>query len=170
MAEIYQWRGFRELEQNLKLLGNELGTRGVRYMMSHAAVPMRDEARRLAPVLKSPDPRRRPGTIRQNIKIWRKSGTRYAATYYVGVRGLSGRAVRMFKQLNARRGKAARGSDNPSDPFYWRFQELGTSRRARQAFLAPAFDAKKTESVSIALDAGRDFVRRTAARLKRTRK
>ena len=40
LAEIHQWRGFAELEQNLKLLGAEMHERGVKRMMSRAAVPM----------------------------------------------------------------------------------------------------------------------------------
>lgn len=163
MAEIQHWSGFSELEDNLKLLGEQMRERGTKYMMSRAAVPMRDEARRRAPVLAAPDSRRRAGTIQRAIQIWRHRKSPYAATYYVGVRGLSKKAVRMFKQLVSKK-----SSNNPNDPYYWRFVELGTSKMAARPFLRASFEAKKSESVKAALEAGRDFVRRTQARFKRS--
>jgi HK97 gp10 family phage protein len=165
VAEIHQWRGFRELEQNLLQLGAEVHERGVKRMMSRAAVPMRDDAKRRAPVLKAPDARRTPGTVRDAIKIWRKRVTRYAVTYYVGVRGLSRKAVRTFKGEN--KGKSS--ADNSRDPFYWRFVELGVPSRgiAPRPFLRQAFEAQKMEAVRVALDEGRAFIRRI--RFKRLR-
>ena len=158
MAEIHQWHGFAELDHNLKLLGEEVRERGVKRMMSRAAVPMRNDARRRAPVLKVADPRRAPGTLRNAIKIWRKRITRYAATYYVGVRGLSGKAASAFKTGN--KGKAS--TENPNDPYYWRWVELeiGRSNYQAQPFLRPAFEAQKMRAVQVALDEGRAFIRR----------
>ena len=169
MAEIHKWHGFRELEQNLLQLGTEMHERGVKRMMSRAAVPMRDDARVRAPVLAVATPTRRPGTVRNAIHIWRKRATEYAVTYYVGVRRLSGKAVAMFKQNNRKGGKAAHSSENPNDPFYWHHVELGTSKMSAKPFLRPAFEAQKMNSVRIALEEGRDFVRKTAARFKRVR-
>ena len=167
MAEIQHWKGFRELEENLKMLGAEVHEKGVKRMMSRAAVPMRDDARRRAPVLKTPDPRRRAGTLQRAIQIWRKRITRYAVTYYVGVRGLSRKAMRAFKEKSG-----SRGVENPNDPFYWRWQELGVPSRGipAQGFLRKAFEAQKTESVRVALLEGREFVRKTAAKFKKTRR
>lgn len=164
MAETVQWRGFRELEQNLKLLGAEVHEKGVKHMMSRASVPMRDDAKARAPVLRTPDERRTPGTLRKSIAIWRKKGTQYAVTYYVGVRKLSGRAISGFKRLT---GKQA--SENPNDPFYWMWVELGTAKMRPQPFLRPAFESKKMESVRVALEEGREFIRRTALKFKRIR-
>ena len=168
MAEIHKFEGFRELEENLKKLGREVHEKGVKRMMSRAAVTMRDDARRRAPVLQEPDERRKPGTVRNAIHIWRKRGTEFAVTYYVGVRGLSRKAISLFKKNNARGGKAASASANPNDPFYWRFVELGTSKRAAQPFLRPAFEAQKFAAVRVAMEEGRDFIRKV--RLKRLRK
>lgn len=170
MAEMHKWHGFRELEQNLKALGTEMHERGVKRMMSRAAVPMRDDARVRAPVLAVATPTRRPGTVRNAIHIWRKRATQYAVTYYVGVRRLSGRAVSMFKKNNAKGGRAAKSADNPNDPFYWAMLELGTSKMAATPFLRPAFEAQKMNSVRIALEEGREFVRKTAAKFKRLRR
>lgn len=173
MVEIHKWHGLRELDQNLKMLGEQMREKGVRRMMSQAAVPMRDEAKRRAPVLKEPDPRRMPGTVRNAIQIWRKRATQFAATYYVGVRRLSRGAIKRFKSNTDRQGKALAGADNPNDPFYWRFLgdlEVGRSNMPSQPFLRPAFESKKMESVKVALDEGRSFVKRTVRRFKKTRK
>ncbi len=165
MTEIHKWHGFRELEQNLLLLGREMHERGVKRMMSRAAVPMRDDAKRRAPFMSHADPtgRRIPGTIRKHIRIWRRRVTPFAATYYVGVAALTKKAISAFKQ---RFGKT--GAENWDDPFYWRFLEFGTSKMAAQPFLRPAFEAQKMESVRVALDEGRKFIRRI--RFKKTRK
>jgi HK97 gp10 family phage protein len=154
VAEIVHWKGFRELEQNLKMLGEEMREKGVKRMMSQAAVPMRDDATTRAPVLLKPDPRRRPGTLRNAISIWRKRKTPHAVTYYVGVRRLSGKKVSAFKRSTGRE-----ASENPDDPFYFHMVERGTSKMRAQPFLRPAFESKKLESVRVALETGREFVR-----------
>jgi HK97 gp10 family phage protein len=156
--------GLAELEYNLSTLGVEMRKRGTRRMMAQAAIPMRDEAKRRAPVLREPDPRRRAGTLRDRIRIWLHRDSPYPVTYYVGVRGLSRGSIRKFKAAN----KGAKGSDNPDDPYYWRWVELGTSKMRAQPFLRPAYEATKMESARRALEAGRDFVRRI--RLKRLRR
>lgn len=167
MAEVVEIKGLRELERNINELAEQVRERGVKRMVSAAAVPIRDDARRRAPVLKTPDYRRKPGTLRNSIQIWRKRDTPYAATYFVGVRGLSRRAIRLFKQTNSRPGRAARAHDNPDDPFYWRFVELGTSRRSAQPFLRPAFEGKKRDAVTAMIAEGRRFLTAAAGRLRK---
>lgn len=169
-TQTLEVKGLREIEQNLRALGRDLAARGVRRMMSRAAVPMRDDARRRAPILKQPDTRRMAGTLQKSIVIWRKRETPYAATYYVGVRGLSSKATGFFKSFTDRAGKALKGSDNPNDPFYWRFVELGTSKMAARPFLRPAFEAKKMESINTAVREGQEFIRRTVRRFKRMKR
>ena len=158
MAEMVKWKGFAELERNLKDLGEQMRERGVKRMMSKASVPMRDDAKNRAPILKDPDPRRTPGLLRDSIRIWKARKTPYAATYFVGVRA---RARRKGEQKDIRK-----------DAFYWRWQELGTSKHPPahgHGYLRPAFESKKMESVRVALEEGRDFVKRTAARFRRVR-
>lgn len=167
MAELVQVKGLRELEANLYALGEALREKGVKLMMSRAAVPMRDDAKRRAPVLQAPDPRRRPGTVRDAIKIWRHRKTPYAVTYYVGVRRLSGAKVRAFKKA------AGKGSqDNPNDPFYWRFLEFGVPSRGLPArpFLRTAFESRKFESIDVAKDTAQQFIRKIARKFKRLRR
>lgn len=164
MAEIHQWRGFAALEANLEELGEQVRARGVRRMMSRAAVPMRDDAIRRVPWLKEHHRNRLPGTVARAVRIWRHRTTPFAVTYYVGVRALSRAAISRFKK---RFGKA--GAQNWNDPFYWRFIEFGVPSRGIRpvAFLRKGFEARKFDAVRIALDEGRDFIRRM--RLKRTR-
>lgn len=164
MAEIHQWRGLKELEDNLKMLDAEMHERGVKRMMARAAVPMRDDAKRRAPVLKDPDPRRRAGVLRERIRLWRHRATQYAVTYYVGVRGLSRASVRLFKTQNK-----TSAANNPEDPFYWRWQELGIPSRGigPKSFMRKAFESQKMASVHAAIDAGQKFIRQI--RFRRTR-
>jgi HK97 gp10 family phage protein len=153
------------LEQNLKMLDEQVRERGTKRMMSRASVPMRDDAKRRVPVLKEPDPRRKPGTVRDALKIWRQRNTPYAATYYVGVRGISGSKVAKFKKAT---GKAS--TDNPNDPFYWRFLELGTPKTPALGFLRKAFESRKGESVRVALEEGRKFIQQVARKLRRLKR
>lgn len=138
MAEYEHVRGLKELEFNLKLLGAEMHEKGVKRMMSQAAVPMRDDARRRAHGIPLKHPLRREGTFAEKVRLWRKRATQYAVTYYVGI------------------------SRRKKDPFWWLFVEFGIPSRGIGArpFLRPAFEAKKYESVQKALDEGRRFVRR----------
>jgi len=169
VAEIHKWKGFAELEQNLLALGREIHEKGVKRMMSQAAVPMRDDAKRRAPVLQTPTPRRLPGTLRDAIRIWRQRRTPYAVTYYVGVKRLSRGAIRKFKMEQKSKGRRSVSSDNPKDPYYWLWVESGTSKMAARPYLRPAFESKKTESVRVALKEGQEFIRKTVAKFKRVR-
>ena len=42
-------------------------------------------------------------------------------------------------------GKA--GAKNPNDPFYWRFQEFGTTKMKARPFLSPAAESKGNEAI-----------------------
>lgn len=163
MGEHVKWRGFKELEQNLDLLGAEMKEKGVRLMMSKAAEPMRDDAIRRAPVLKDQDPRRTPGLLRRSIRIWKARTTPYAATYMVGVLRPSSKAVAKGKRKTGKTGAEL-------DPFYWRWIEFGIPSRgiAAMSFLRNAFETMKLESVRVALAEGQKFVAMVAKSFKRT--
>lgn len=137
MAEYQHVSGLKELEQNLKLLGRDMHEKGVKRMMSRAAVPMRENAKQRARGIALKYPERRESTFAEKIRIWRKRATRYAVTYYVGI------------------------SRRKRDPFWWLWVEFGIPSRgvAARPFLRPAFEATKQESVQVALDEGRKFVR-----------
>jgi HK97 gp10 family phage protein len=142
------------------MLGREVHEKGVKRMMSRAAVPIRNDAKVRAPIIKDQDPRRTPGLLRDSIKIWRQRKTPHAVTYYVGVR--------------ARRRKKGEDKDPLKDAFYWWWQEAGTSRHPAanggRGYLRPAFESKKGESVQVALQEGRKFVEITVRKFRRTPK
>lgn len=118
-----------------------------------------DDAERRAPVLQQPDPRRRPGTVRRNIRARPVRATPgNTATVIVGVRRISGKALVAFKTAQFARGRRGRGADNPNDPFYWRFLEFGTSKMAARPFMRPAFAARRGEALDL-------FRRRLSQRL-----
>lgn len=134
-----------DFRRQLAEVGRRIERRAVSQGVRNAARVMRDEARKRAPVLRVPTPRRIPGALRQAITIARTRKKQ---------RGLIGYSV-IVRASKARRG-------GYRDPFYWRFLEAGwiargpgrrlrgsASRKAEQRassgrryqfpFLAPAF-------------------------------
>ncbi|MCE8042437.1 HK97 gp10 family phage protein [Halomonas daqingensis] len=117
--------GLGSLEDDLKMLTQAESDRVRRQGARAGAGVIRDEARRRAP--------KRSGKLSRNI---------VAVTVKVseGHRAAAGVRVRS-------RGKA----DDPSNAFYWRFVELGTSKMPPAPFIRPAFDAKEQEAGDAAI-------------------
>ena len=132
--------GLVELQAALKALPKALHRRVLNAALMTGARLIAKEAEIKAPVLRTPNPRRRPGTLRKNIRA-RAIRPEYSATVMVGVRSLSRKQVRDFKKASGRGGAA-----NPDDPFYWRFVEFGTAKMAARPFLRPAFEARKVQA------------------------
>ena len=109
--------GLPEMKAALLAIPAKLRRRALRLALAAGARVVRDEARRVAPVLTPANaelaaPYRKPGTVRKAIvvrtsKIDRRQGD---VGVFVNVRP-------------AKRGQ--RGSKSPDDPFYWRFLEFG---------------------------------------------
>lgn len=79
-----------------------------------------------APVLQTPTRYRKPGTLRNAIRVRaykRRFHERDVMGVFVNVRPAS---------------RGQRGAKSPTDPFYWRFVELGTRNMAPRRFLATA--------------------------------
>lgn len=115
--------GIPDLREALLSIGPKLRKRALRNALAAGARLVQREARGATPVL-SPGSLavrkgyRTPGTVRKAIsvrtsKLARRSGD---VGVFVNVRP-------------AKRG--ARGAKNPSDPFYWRFIEFGTTAGTR---------------------------------------
>ena len=156
MAQIESVRleGISALAARLREFPRKIQRRALYSMLHRAGVPIRDEARRLAHghglILKTPDPRRRPGTLIRHIRsMSRRAFGRYAAVVGLGVPKLSSARIRAFKQRTGRG-----GANNPDDPFYWRFWEFGhhdaKGRFRRKSFLRPAFETKKVMAAQAA--------------------
>lgn len=153
-------RGLREYQDKLVRLGEGMVNKGCVMALAPAANLMRDAARSRAPILQAPDPRRKPGTLRNAIHAMRVKPGEFAVTFVVGIRMLTSRAVGAFKRRTGRDGR-----DNPDDPFYGSILELGKTARTRNPFLKPAFQASAEPAVKLAGEKLRDFTEGEIRRL-----
>lgn len=122
--------GLPDLKRALLEIPEKLRKRALRNALAAGARVIRNDARRLAPVISATDSAvrrgvRAPGTLRNAIsvrtsKIARRKGD---VGVFVNVRPAP---------------KAARGARSSRDPFYWRFVEFGTRTAAPRPFLQPA--------------------------------
>jgi HK97 gp10 family phage protein len=132
-------KGVDELKRALEQVPDKLKKKGLLKGLRLAGNLVRDTARRSAPVLQTPTPRRNKGTVRKNIVVRTSKYARKAGDLgvFVGVRPLRG--VRTKKL-------GAAGAKNPNDPFYWWFLEFGTKKMSKRPFLADG--AKKLDQAA----------------------
>lgn len=143
MAEI-KVEGLRELNNLLTELPRRISVQVLRRALMDGAKPIVGSARSLAPVLKSPDPRRTPGLLKAKIRARPVRDPEHTATVVIDVPKLTPKQIARFKKKH---GKS--GAKNPRDAFYWLWQELGTSKMPAHSYLRPAFEAKKLEAVDV---------------------
>ena len=139
--------GLNELRIALQELPIKAQERVLPGAVAKGAVVIRNLARKYAPTLKIPTPRRIAGLLRRMIRSTRGVRRATEATAFVSVRRLSAKAITKFKRMT---GKGS--SENQNDPFYWRFQEFGTAKMAAKPFLRPAFDQGKEQAVQVIKD------------------
>lgn len=143
MANIVTTRigGLQDLRRQLLDLAPRLRRRALRNALAAGARAFRDEAKRLAPVLKlstysgaSAVRRgvRKVGTLRNAIRVRtsKLSTRRGDVGVFVNVKPLKGG-----------------GAKNPNDPYYWRFVEFGTRRSGEKTFLRAAAARKSGEAL-----------------------
>lgn len=132
--------GLDEIRAELTALPVKLKARALMNALRASGRIIRNEARRLTPVLKVPVRRkgqliRKPGTVRDALSVRTSKRARRAGDVGVFVN------VRPAKGRN-------RGAENPYDPFYWRWLEFGRKakagtqrgkRRVRPVAAAPAY-------------------------------
>lgn len=140
MIEVTQ-TGLKELGEALQALADKGYKEIVPKALRRAANPVRNSVRAKAPVLKKPDERRTPGTIKKNVVIV-KEGRLPAGILgvRVKVRKLSRKSIAEYK-----RSSGLAGANNPKDPFYWAAVEKGGGNAPAQPFLRPAFDSTKED-------------------------
>lgn len=133
--------GVEDLKRALSEASKTIRTKAVRGALREAGKVIQAAARAAAPVLSVPSKNRKPGTIKRNIVVRASKLARQAGSegVYVSVRGIRGKA--RVKRL----GKA--GANNPNDPYYWRFVELGTRKMAAKPFMQPAAESKGQQAV-----------------------
>lgn len=117
--------GIADLRAALGDLSLQLRRRVLRNALAAGARLVRDEAKRLAPVLAAPVRRkgkvvRQPGTVAKAISVRTSKSARRAGN--VGV----------FVNVKPAKGNA-RGAQSPTDPFYWRWLEFGRAARGSAA-------------------------------------
>lgn len=168
-----QFKGLSEISRAMRELPKRIDRKILNDGLLAGANIIRDEARQLAPVLKEPDPRWRPGALQRAIQSAKiaASRTQYAGEVIVRVRKLSGRQVAAFNRRQAKRKRVKQGWDrkpNPADAFYWFFVEFGAAGRPAQPFLRPAFERRKQQAVNAAIKIFQDRVQLEIAKLGRT--
>ncbi len=138
MAEFsFELTGLRELEVQLRTLPAKVAGNTLAASVAAGARVVRDEAIARAPV--------DTGAMKAQIFTKRvRTGSDLEKTSIVGVRG--GKAKYANTKRNRQLGRAGKDYANAGATFYWRFVEFGTSKRAAQPFLRPAFDAKQREA------------------------
>ena len=117
-------KNFPDFKAALLGLPDKLRQRALRNALSAGARIVRDEAKRNAPVLdraiysSASGLKRKPGTLKNAIKVRTSKTERRLGNVgvYVNVKPAA---------------KALRGTNMPSDPFYWRWLEFGRTARAK---------------------------------------
>lgn len=129
LVEIeFHLRGLPEMVAELRALPGKLRDRPIRNALAKGARIVRDAAKGAAPLLRDPDQRRKPGTLRDAIKVRTSKIARAEGNVgvFINVKPLTASQVRAFKVAS---GKG--GAKNPNDPFYWRWLEFGREARPR---------------------------------------
>jgi len=142
----FEVKGLKEMDARVQALQKEFGSASVpagKWLMRalhDGARVIRDEARRRAPVLREPDPRRQPGALRDGII--EHASREHHNTVYVRVRTRG----YIFGE-NRTRGSRI-NSSLAGNPNYWWLVEFGTSHAPAQPFLRPAFESKKAAALN----------------------
>lgn len=131
-------QGLKELADALRALPSELASKNggpLAKALRKAGYVISNEAKARAPVLKTQSKYRKPGTVRDAIKVRRDRIQAPGATetFEVYVRQAKG---------------AKKGTYSPDDPYYWWWVEFGhKARNGKQVlahpFMRPAFESKK---------------------------
>ncbi len=142
MSTEFEVQGLKELFDKLQRFPVKLKKNVMRGAIRAGAKLVADEARRKAPVLSSPDPRRVMGALAKSVRVM-STGVRNGVVKGGVVAGGGKTSV-------------GRGADKvAADVFYAHFVEYGTQKMAPQPFLRAAVDTK----VQAAIDATAQYIR-----------
>lgn len=144
MAELkssMRVEGLKELQSAMRDFPDLTRKLALRRSITAGSTVIRNEARRLAPVLSTPTRYRTAGLLRKMIVGSRGVLKGYVATSFVRVR-------RIGRKLASKLMKKTGKTGAELDPFYWFMLEFGTSKMGARPFMRPAFDAKKGEAVA----------------------
>lgn len=157
MAETVEVKGLRELRRAMLTLPQKMDQRILNSgLLAGGRLIVADAKQRVAV---------RTGELRRNIRARStKPFQGMTATVIVGVRKLTKKQIAALKKKRNRKGSSL---PNPSDPFYWRFLEFGTSKMRARPFLRPAFESKKGQALEVITKQFAKRVEEEAARLAR---
>ena len=143
-------RGLAELDEKLKLLGNDLGLKALNAALMAAAKPIMDAVKANAPIASAP-----------YYRYWKgKKGS--GQTRKLIQPGKLRASVKRKRIKNVEDAAVSIGIKNKA--FYWHFIEHGTSRMAARPFMRPAFDANVEKCTEIFAERLRKQISRIAAR------
>lgn len=145
--------GLQECRAALLSLAPRLRSGIVRKALAAGGRVYRDEAKRLTPVLRIATNNRKPGTVRNAIKV--RTSKRAKAAGNVGVfvnvqpaKGARFATVRSGgKRVRVLKRASQRGANSKNDPFYWRFLEFGTRKLSGFKMLTNAASRKTGEAL-----------------------
>jgi len=125
-VDTRELQGFDDLIRKLRAVVPAMRKRVIRNALAAGGRIVRDEAKRLAPVLQNPTPYRTRGLLKKSLTVRTSKVARRAGD--VGV------------FVNVKPLKVGRGAKNPRDPYYWSFVNFGTKKMAARPFLSKAAD------------------------------
>lgn len=128
ISPMIAFAGFKELDDDFKLLSNAEQRKVSRKAVRAGAVVFRDAVRANAPV--------HSGLLKRSVSV-------------DTVRGSLTAGVKFKKVLAKKKGKKGR---HKSMPYYWYFLENGTSKMPAQPFVRPAFDASVKQAEEAAFN------------------
>lgn len=150
--------GLEQLRQALRRLPEELQKKALGDSVAAGASVISKEAKFLAPVLMTPDPRRTPGLLQRMIAATKGKRNGSEAAAFVRVRRLVRGALRKKKAKTGLTGAEL-------DPFYWAFVEFGTSKNKANSFLRKAFDTRKEDAARAIAKALGEGIDKAAAKV-----
>lgn len=155
--------GLKEFEANLAILREEFGVKTgglINRSLMAAAVVVRDEARRLAPVLQDAvriQAAPRSGKRRRSYigTVYRRRGALKAGIIASYVKGGGLQAVvrvrnrgYIFEHTHNSRIDRLKNPALAGNPNYWWLVEFGTSKKSARPFLRPAFESQKDKALN----------------------
>lgn len=120
--------GLEEVIAALLTMPDKLRRRAILGSLRAGARIVQRDAKRRAPVLSRPTKYRKPGTVRDAVRVVTRKKSYSPGGLVVSV------LVKPAKP-------GQRGARSPDDPFYWRWLETGTRKMAPRTFLQPASGA-----------------------------
>ena len=136
-------RGIADYKEALKSIVPKLRKRAVLEALREAGRVVQKEVRRNTPVLARATRTRTPGTLRRAVSVRTSKVARQQGNIgvFVNVKPLPGNKYRNSRNVNTGKRtrilvkRSQRGSQNPNDPFYWRFVNFRTSKFRGVGFL-----------------------------------